>query len=203
VRGTGAARHAQALARLAVMRGTVFFDNDGTLIDDVPDNVDAERICLRPGARTVVRRLSRAGFAIGIVSNQGGVAYGYFRGSDLIDVSGCLRQLCGSIALKPKRFFYCHQHPYGTVTPYNRNCHCRKPRPGLLREAARRLRVYLEDCWMVGDILDDVEAGHRAGCRAIFLNSGGETQWRIRRDRTPDFIAANLAACAAVILREP
>jgi len=71
-----------------------------------------------------------------------------------------------------------------------------------VREAARRMRVCLEDCWMVGDILDDVEAGHRAGCRAILLDSGGETQWRVGRYRTPDFIAADLAACATIILRE-
>lgn len=183
------------------MRRAVFFDKDGTLVDDVPYNVDPQKIRLRKGAVTALRRLSRAGFAIGIVTNQGGVARGYFREADLARVEEHLCKAVGPTALKRGRFFYCPHHPDGTVAPYNRHCICRKPRPGLLLKAARRLRVPLRDCWMVGDILDDVETGRRAGCRAVFVDTGGETEWRPGRYRTPDFRVTDLAACARIILR--
>lgn len=183
------------------MRGAVFFDKDGTLVEDLPYNVDPRQIRLRQGAAMAVRRLSRAGFAVAIVTNQSGVAHGHFSEAELAAVAEHLCTAVGPLALKRGRFFYCPHHPEGTMVPYNRRCRCRKPRPGLLVRAARRLRVRLKDCWMVGDILDDVETGRRAGCRAVLVDHGSETEWRRGRYRMPDVRVGDLGACTRVILR--
>ncbi len=79
-------------------------------------------------------------------------------------------------------------------------CDCRKPAPGMLLRAARDLDLDLARSWMIGDILNDVEAGHRAGCRAALVDNGGETEWLPGPGRTPDLTAPDLAAAAHLII---
>jgi histidinol phosphatase-like enzyme len=100
-------------------------------------------------------------------------------------------------------FYYCPHHPSGNVPPYSVECTCRKPRPGLLQRAAYELALDLEASWMIGDILDDVEAGHRAGCRSILMDNGGETEWDLRGPRSPAALVPNLVDAATHILSSP
>jgi hypothetical protein len=79
-------------------------------------------------------------------------------------------------------------------------CLCRKPAPGLLRQAARVHAIDLANSWMIGDILDDVEAGRRAGCRSVLLDVGNETEWQLSPLRTPHVRAANLLEAARAIV---
>lgn len=182
----------------------VFLDKDGTLIEDIPFNVDPERIVLKPGAAQGLRHLYEAGFRFIVVSNQSGVARGYFQEKDLIPVEERLRELIALAAGVPlDGFYYCPHHPEGTVHPYAVSCICRKPQPGLLLRAAREKGIDLETAWMVGDILHDVEAGKRAGCRAVLIDNGSETEWRPGPFRDPDFIAPDLQAAADWILSQP
>ena len=92
--------------------------------------------------------------------------------------------------------------PYkaGTAAAYAVPCDCRKPAPGLLARAAREHGVALPRSWLVGDILDDVEAGRRAGCRTVLIDNGGETEWRRGPGREPDHVAPHMAAAARLIL---
>jgi histidinol phosphatase-like enzyme len=89
-------------------------------------------------------------------------------------------------------FYYCPHAP-------DAGCDCRKPAPGMLERAAREHGVDLRASWMIGDILDDVEAGRRAGCRTILLDNGNETEWRDGEQRCPDYVARDLAQAAAII----
>ena len=89
-----------------------------------------------------------------------------------------LAELLADFGVPLRGFFYCPHHPEGIVARYAVNCSCRKPEPGMIRAAAREYGVSLTDSWLVGDILDDVEAGRRAGCRTVLLNNGHETIWR-------------------------
>jgi D-glycero-D-manno-heptose 1,7-bisphosphate phosphatase len=181
-------------------RRAVFLDKDGTLVDDVPMNVDPDRITLRVGAAEALGRLRDAGFHFAVVSNQAGVALGAFPERALHGVADRLRALLDAAGVSLDGFFYCPHHPAGTVAEYQIECDCRKPAPGLVLTAARELEADPANCWMVGDILDDVEAGRRAGCRTVLLDCGGETRWITTPVRTPDFIASTLGEAADHIL---
>ncbi|HEX7082340.1 MAG TPA: HAD family hydrolase [Gammaproteobacteria bacterium] len=187
-------------SRARKLRRAVFLDKDGTLVEDVPFNVDARRLRLGPGADEALPRLARAGFVLAVVSNQSGVARGYFAEDALAGVARDLGALVAGLGVTLDGFYYCPHHPEGRVAAYRRDCECRKPRPGLLERAARDLDVDLAASWLVGDILDDVEAGRRAGCRTILIDNGNETEWRLARERLPHHAVANLAEAARLIV---
>jgi histidinol-phosphate phosphatase family protein len=177
----------------------VFLDKDGTLVEDVPYNVDPTLIQLMPGAVEGLRALDAAGYRLIVVSNQSGVARGYFGEDALAVVERRLRELLCDASVELAGFYYCPHYPKGVVPAYAVVCECRKPAPGLLLRAAREQGVDLARSWLVGDILDDIEAGRAAGCRTILLDNGHETEWRLSPPRSPHFKAADLAAAAAII----
>jgi D-glycero-D-manno-heptose 1,7-bisphosphate phosphatase len=168
----------------------VFVDKDGTLVDDVPYNVDPAKIELAKGAALGIRQLKAAGFRIIVVSNQAGVGLGRFPAGALDAVEEKLRSL-----VPIDGFYYCPHRPDGA-------CACRKPAPGMLKRAALEHRLRLRECWMVGDILDDIEAGRRARCRTVLIDNGNETEWEMTPERVPHLAARDLAHAASLILDE-
>lgn len=181
----------------------VFLDKDGTLVEDVPYNVDPAYIRLMPHTLPALKRLHDAGFRLIIITNQSGVARGYFAERDLQAVEAYLRQVMAEHDIPLSGFYYCPHHPEGEVSPYATTCGCRKPAPGLFQIAARQHHIDCSRSWYVGDILNDVEAGRRAGCRTILLDSGGETEWELNRQRLPHHIVDDLAQAAAIITALP
>lgn len=186
----------------------VFLDKDGTLIDDVPFNVDPQRIRLAPGATFALRRLARAGYALIVVSNQAGVARGHFAEQALAGVEQRLHELLAEIGVRLTGFYYCPHDPKGAMAPYAVACTCRKPAPGLLLRAAAAHDLDLARSWFIGDILDDVEAGNRAGCRTVLIYGNetqwcfttDETRWRWSRERVPHAIVDDLEDAAHAVL---
>ena len=174
----------------------IFLDKDGTLVEDRPYNVDPALIQLQGGAVEGLRLLRRAGYRLIVISNQSGVARGYFPESALVAVERRLRELLAAAGIGLDGFYYCPHHPDGSVERYTRICRCRKPAPGLIEQAAADHDVDLASSWFVGDILDDVEAGRRAGCRTVLIDNGNETEWRHGALRRPDLVAPDLAAAA-------
>lgn len=178
------------------MRKAVFFDKDGTLIRNIPYNADPDLIALEPGACEAVAQLRRHGFALVLVSNQSGIARGMFAETAM----GGIRHRLETLLENPfDGFYFCPHHPEGNNPPYNRACECRKPLPGMLLHAAEELELSLHHSWMIGDILHDVEAGNRAGCKTILINNGNETEWEDGAYRKPHYIAANLNDAVAWI----
>lgn len=177
----------------------IFIDKDGTLVDDLPYNVEARRITLCSGAGAALRLLSRLDYRLFVVSNQAGVAFGRFRESALEGVSDRLQDLLFRERLSLDGCYYCPHHPDGSVPAYARDCHCRKPMPGLLLKAAHEHGIDLRASWMIGHILHDVEAGNRAGCRTILLDNGHETEWRLGPRRIPTRMAPDLYTAAVLI----
>ena len=178
----------------------VFLDKDGTLIDDVPYNVDPGLIRLAGGAAEGLVRLRSAGFRLFVVTNQSGVARGIFPESALAGVEARLCELVLEVGAALDGFAHCPHHPEGVVADYATRCDCRKPEPGMILRLANEHGVDLDRSWMVGDILNDVEAGRRAGCRTVLIANGNETEWVDAPDRRPDFTAADLAEAARLIL---
>ncbi len=178
----------------------VFLDKDGTLIYDVPYNVDPAEIRLMPGALQALRALYDAGFMPIIVTNQSGVARGYFPETALERVEEHLRQLLAGAGVPLYGFYYCPHHPEGELPEYTGECGCRKPAAGMLVRAAAEHDIDLSRSWFIGDILHDVEAGRRAGCRTVLLDNGGETEWVLAGPhRLPHHICDTLLEAAQVI----
>ena len=181
------------------MSPAVFLDKDGTLVEDVPYNVDPAALVLAPGAREGAQALHNAGYKLVVVTNQSGVARGHFERDALRAVEDRLGELLG---VPLAGFYDCPHHPDGSVAEFAVDCECRKPLPGLLTDAAADLDLDLSASWMVGDILNDVEAGHRAGCRTVLIDNGGETEWVDGPMRVPDHQCADMAAAARLILAD-
>jgi D-glycero-D-manno-heptose 1,7-bisphosphate phosphatase len=180
----------------------VFLDKDGTLIENVPYNVDPGKIRLTDGALTGLSRLQQAGYSLFIVTNQSGIAHGYFDEQDVYRIEEHLREILERAGIALEGFYFCPHHPDGIVPAYSVACQCRKPNPGLIFQAAGEHQINLADSWLIGDVLNDIEAGKRANCRTILMNANNETEWNLLPLRRPDYIVKNLAEAADVILLE-
>lgn len=134
----------------------VLFDRDGTLIVDVPYNGDPDRVVPMPGAAEALERVRAAGLATAVVSNQSGIARGIVSPDDVHAVHARMEELLGPLG--PLEF-----------CPHLGGCDCRKPAPGLIERAAKRLGVEPSACAVIGDIGSDVDAALAAGARAILV----------------------------------
>jgi D-glycero-D-manno-heptose 1,7-bisphosphate phosphatase len=191
------------------MSGTpaVFFDRDGTLIEEVGYLDRVERVALFPWTIDAIRVLRRAGYRIVVVTNQAGVARGYFDEAHVADVHRHLADRFAAAGAPVDAFHYCPHHPEATLEAYRTICDCRKPAPGLLRRAAAELGLDLSQSFMVGDRWLDVQAGQQAGARGILVRTGyGAHEWRHPGDGiTAVAIVDHVFAAASWILqhREP
>lgn len=183
------------------MSPALFLDKDGTLVKDVPYNSDPALLEFTDNSIAGLVAAQAAGFSLFVVSNQPGVALGYFEEEKLTAIKEALILMMRREGLILKDCYFCPHRSDATVPNYRITCDCRKPNPGMFITAARQHQITLRDSWMIGDILDDVEAGKRAGCRAILLDNGNETEWRVdSAERTPDFTVASInEACRIVV----
>jgi D-glycero-D-manno-heptose 1,7-bisphosphate phosphatase len=177
----------------------IFLDKDGTLVDDLPYNVEPRRIQLVSGAGAALRLLARLDYRFFVVTNQSGIAHGCFGEDAMGPVADRLADLLFRENLSLDGFYYCPHHPLGTIGSYAMVCACRKPSPGMLIKAAHDHDINLRESWMIGDILHDVEAGNRAGCRTLLIDNGNETEWRLGPRRVPTRMAPDLYAAAVLI----
>ena len=114
----------------------VFLDKDGTLVEDVPYNTDPQLMKLTQGAIEGLQLLQAAGYKLIVITNQSGVARGYFPESALVGVEKQLRDILITSGVKLNGFYYCPHHPDSTLSKYSISCNCRKPKPGLILRAA-------------------------------------------------------------------
>ncbi|SPR99099.1 D-glycero-alpha-D-manno-heptose-1,7-bisphosphate 7-phosphatase [Cupriavidus taiwanensis] len=182
------------------LRAAVLLDKDGTVLHDVPYNVDPACMRFAPGAAAALRLLGGLGLPLLVVTNQPGVAHGLHTEADLVRVRKRLAAMFAEHGAALSGFLYCPHHPEGRVAPYARACPCRKPMPGLLLQAAAAWRLDLARSWMIGDILNDVEAGNRAGCTTVLVDCGNETEWQLSPVRRADYVVPTLDAAARLVV---
>jgi D-glycero-D-manno-heptose 1,7-bisphosphate phosphatase len=181
--------------------GVVFVDKDGTLIEDLPYNVEPARVRFAPGAREAVRRLAAAGWELVIVTNQSGVARGYFTEADLAALGAHLRAEIEGVGGRLAGFYACPHLPDGSVAPFAIECDCRKPAAGLILRAADDLGIDPAASWFIGDTWMDVAAGATAGCRTILVGPEHLARPGHPVHVRPDAAVPDLLAAADVILQ--
>lgn len=182
----------------APLRRAVFLDKDGTLVENVPYNVDPAKLRFTPKAIEGLKLLLDQGYLLFIITNQSGLARGLFTRADFARLQAALTGLLLEQGIAITDVYLCpHAPPAEKLGP---GCLCRKPSPGMLHQAATAHRIDLSRSWMIGDILDDVEAGRRAGCRSVLMDVGNETEWRMSPLREPQVRAKTLLEAAEAIL---
>lgn len=177
------------------MKPAVFLDRDGVINVDVNYLSRPEDVRLIPGAARAIAKLNAAGFAVVVVSNQSGLARGYFGPEDLEAVRAELDRRLAQAGARVDAYYHCPHHPdQGVIPELTRACDCRKPAPGMVLRAARELNLDLAASFMVGDKPSDAACGRAAGVVSILVGgaSGG--------DAAPDHMAADLAQAVDWIL---
>lgn len=187
------------------MRPAIFLDRDGTLNEDVGYLDRLERLTLFPWSVDAVRLLRRAGYAVVVVTNQGGVARGFVAESFVDEVRRVIDRRLAAVGERLDGHYYCPHEPQAPVAAYRRECECRKPRPGLVHRAARDLDLDLGRSVVVGDKWSDVGLARAAGARGILVRTGyGRGQEQAPpADLRPDAVTDTLMEAASWILRCP
>ncbi len=154
------------------MRRAVFLDRDGTLLLEKHYLSRPEDVELQPGCLEALHLLRGTGLALVLVSNQSGVARGFFGEADVAAVHRRLTEMLAEAELELDGIYYCPHLPDAKVAKYRRRCACRKPQPGMLEKAAAELDLELAGSWVIGDKRDDLELGLQSGMRTILVRSG-------------------------------
>jgi D-glycero-D-manno-heptose 1,7-bisphosphate phosphatase len=184
------------------MNKAVFLDRDGTLIQDRGYICDFSQVGFFPFAASAVRTMTRAGYLAIVASNQSAVARGICSESQIIELHRQLQNHFKEQGAEIAAFYHCPFLAHGKIPAYSLESPLRKPAPGMLLQAARDFDLDLSCCVMVGDKVDDIEAGKRAGCLTMLVRTGQGRLSEAALARTgpgPDHTVDDLLAAARII----
>ncbi|MEA2206935.1 MAG: D-glycero-D-manno-heptose 1,7-bisphosphate phosphatase [Blastocatellia bacterium] len=188
-------------------RPAVFIDRDGTISDEVGYVNHPSRFRLLEHSTEALRLLNEAGWLAILVTNQAGVARGYFAEAMVHEVHANLAAQLEKAGARLDAIYYCAHHPSVGELPYRLDCDCRKPKPGLINRAAAEREIDLANSWMVGDRFSDVELARNAGVHsALVLTGYGRGEWEHQRSSwtmEPEIVADNLLEAVKQILARP
>lgn len=153
------------------MKRAIFLDRDGTINKEKDYLYRIEDFEFVPGTPEAIRMLNEAGLLVVVITNQSGVARGYYTEDDVEILHRHIARELEASGARVDAWFYCPHHPAGKGS-YSLPCHCRKPLPGMLLDAACRLDIDMESSLMIGDKRADIEAAIAAGCRPVLVRSG-------------------------------
>ena len=150
----------------------VFLDRDGTINEEVEYLYRHSDLVLLPGVAEELKRLKDHGFKLVVVTNQAGVARGYYKEEDVISLHQYLNSLLSEKGAEIDHFFYCPHHPVHGIGEYKKECNCRKPETGMFEMAEGFFQVDKAHSYMIGDKILDTEAGRRYGVKGILVGTG-------------------------------
>ena len=156
------------------MRKAVFLDRDGVLNQDFPPHYPhrLDQMIMIPGVDDAIKLLKDNDYFLAIISNQSGVARGYYEEKQISVFNDALLKEIRKKGGDIDAIYYCPHHPDAVIEKYKINCSCRKPKPGMILEAAKTFDIDLTSSFFVGDKATDVETGRKAGVRSILVLSG-------------------------------
>lgn len=187
----------------------VFLDRDGVIVDDVNLLTEYSEIRIPEGVPQALAVLKKGGFLLIVVTNQTTVSRGLATENRVVDMNNEIRtriEYAGGPCLD--HFYFCPHHPNATLPEYRAICDCRKPRAGMIYQAAREWSIDIKKSFLVGDRITDIIAGYRAGCKTILVKTGAhlappiETTEKLDLTIKPDFACANLREATRWILSQ-
>ncbi len=180
-------------------RRAVFLDRDGTINVEVNYLHRIADFGLIPGAAQAIKALNQAGLLVIMVTNQAGIARGYYDQAAMHALHAHLSQVLAAEGAHIDAIYFCPHHP-----DYSGTCDCRKPAPGMLQQAAVEHSIDLARSWLVGDTAGDIGAGRAVGCRTILVRTGYgaqlEAQLQVGAGPQPEAVVDDVAAAATYIL---
>ncbi len=189
-----------------MLKGGVFLDRDGTINEEVGYLDDPGRLALLPGAAQAIRRINEKQIPVVVITNQSGIARGYFEEAAVEAIHDRLRERLKSEGAHLDGIYLCPHHPEGVIPEFTRKCPCRKPGTALVDQAAAELDLDLSASFMIGDHLKDMELALAAGMTAVMVRTGhGREQWAQADDdlrRRVAHVAEDLAGAVEWILKE-
>lgn len=190
-----------------VSRPAAFIDRDGTLTEEVGYVNHPRRLQLLPRSAEAIRHLNAAGIAAVVVTNQAGVARGYFSEDVLQATNAALVEQLKRAGACLDGVYVCPHHPTEGQPPFRAHCECRKPKPGLVLRAASELGLDLAASTVVGDRPSDLATAQAVGARGVLVLTGyGRGEWEYRRETftvMPHHVAADLLDAVEWILAQP
>lgn len=173
----------------------IFLDRDGVINKEVNYLSDPEEFELLEGTVEALKIMKHQGYLLIVITNQSGLARGYFSEETLNDIHTKMKRLLNDGGVELDDIFYCPHHP-----EFTGECSCRKPKPGMLLEAKEKYEIDLSRSYMVGDTLSDIKAGKNAGCKTVFVLTGHGSEREEKIDTVgPDYIYPNLLEFAKSI----
>ena len=182
------------------MDRVVFLDRDGTINEEVEYLYRPEDLRFLPGVPEAIKRLNGAGFKVVVITNQAGVARGYYTEADVERLHSYMNRLLEEKGAHIDGFYYCTHHPEHGIGEYKKDCECRKPKTGMFLRAEKDFPADKEHSFMVGDKLIDVEAGKNYGVRAVLVGTGYGKE--LKDAGGYDFYADDLSGAVDWILAE-
>lgn len=180
-----------------VLKSAIFLDRDGTINLEINYLIAPSDLVLLPGVGDALRRAHEAGYLLVVVTNQSGVARGYFTITEVESLHDHLQRQLLPYRVQLDAFYLCPHHPdHGEGL-----CDCRKGAPGMLLQAASDYHIDLASSWMIGDKMSDVEAGRNAGCRSILVRTGHGNEQNAELP-SDTMIADSLAVAVEIILQK-
>ncbi|MEW5807229.1 MAG: D-glycero-beta-D-manno-heptose 1,7-bisphosphate 7-phosphatase [Acidobacteriota bacterium] len=178
------------------MRPAIFMDRDGTVSYEVGYVNHPERYDIMPGSAEAIAKINSSGYLAIVITNQAGVARGYFREEMINAIHEKLKKLLAEKGARLDGIYYCPHHPDVGDPPYRQRCCCRKPEPGMLLQAQKELDIDLSRSYIIGDSIKDIQTGANAGVRGILVLTGygkgefeyGSDKWKVK----PIHVAENL-----------
>ncbi|MDF9407895.1 HAD family hydrolase [Pelotomaculum isophthalicicum JI] len=175
-------------------RSAIFLDRDGTIIEEVNYLSRPEQVHLLYGVGDVLNTFSKMGYLLVVVTNQSGLARGYFNEAELKKIHDRMAELLEQRNVKIDAVYHCPHHIDGIIPEYKIRCNCRKPAPGMWFQAAKDLDIDLGNSWTIGDKLIDLQAGDAAGTKVLMVETGYGREERLKLPSgwisVPDMTAA-------------
>lgn len=171
----------------------VFLDRDGTIAYDVHYCSHVEDFKLLPTVPEAIKLLNENNFKVIIVTNQSGIARGYFNKKTLAQIHQRMETELAQCRALVDAIYYCPHHP-------EKGCECRKPKTGLILQASKELGLSLDRSFLVGDMQTDIKAGKAAGCQTVLVTTGPHPTKVEAQSESPNYIAGNLLKAARWIV---
>ncbi|MCD4784579.1 MAG: HAD-IIIA family hydrolase [Candidatus Eremiobacteraeota bacterium] len=186
------------------MNKAIFIDRDGTINKEVDFLSQVEDIEIIPRCVDAIKLMNENGFLVIIISNQSGIARGYFDNLDSLNIFSEIISRLKEKGASIDNFYYCPHHPEGKVKEFSIKCDCRKPAPGMFLEAREDFNIDFSQSFAIGDRIRDIMPAIQLGCKGILVKTGYGGKEMSKKDEwtlTPDFIAEDLYDAAKWILK--